>query len=49
MTYLTQVGSAMNRTTTDNNAPTLRTSNNPLVDFFGLAGATRTRRKATVS
>jgi len=41
MTYLTQIGSAMNRTTTDNNAPTLRTSNNPLVDFFGLAGATR--------
>jgi hypothetical protein len=41
MTYLTQVGSAMNRTTTEKGAPTLRTSNNPLVDFFGLAGATR--------
>lgn len=41
MTFLTQLGSEMNRTVTENGAPTLRTTNNPLVDFFALAGATR--------
>lgn len=41
MTFLDQLGVAMNKTTTENGAPTLVTSNNPLVDFFGLAGATR--------
>lgn len=41
MTFLTQLGSQMNRTKTENGAETLRTTNNPLVDFFALAGATR--------
>lgn len=42
MTYLTQLGSTMNRQArTENGAVTLRTSQNPLVDFFALAGATR--------
>ncbi len=42
MTFLTQLGSVMNREArTENGAVTLRTSNNPLVDFFALAGATR--------
>lgn len=41
MTFLNQLGAQMNRTVTENGAPTLVTSNNPLVDFFGLAGATR--------
>lgn len=41
MTFLNQLGAQMNRTLTENGAPTLVTSNNPLVDFFGLAGATR--------
>ena len=41
MTFLTQLGSVMNREArTENGAVTLRTSNNPLVDFFALAGAT---------
>lgn len=41
MTFLHDLGSAMNRTTTENGAETLRTTGNPLVDFFALAGATR--------
>lgn len=42
MTYLANLGSAMNRTArTENNAVTLRSSQNPLVDFFALAGSTR--------
>lgn len=42
MTYLTNLGSAMNRQArTENGAVTLRSTNNPLVDFFALAGATR--------
>lgn len=42
MTYLNQLGSSMNKEArTENGAVTLRTSNNPLVDFFALAGATR--------
>lgn len=41
MTYLQNIGSAMNRTKTENGADTLRTSNSALVDFFALAGATR--------
>ena len=42
MTFLTQLGSEMNRTArTENGAVTLRTTNNPLVDFFALAGSTR--------
>lgn len=41
MTFLTQLGGEMNKTVTENGAITLRTTNNPLVDFFALAGATR--------
>lgn len=41
MTFLNQLGAEMNRTTTENGAFTLRSTNNPLVDFFALAGATR--------
>ena len=41
MTYLHNLSKAMNRTTTENGAPTLRTSSNPLVDFMALGGATR--------
>lgn len=42
MTYLTDLATASNRTArTENNAVTLHSSQNPLVDFFALAGATR--------
>lgn len=41
MTFLNQLGTEMNRTTTENGAVTFRSTNNPLVDFFALAGATR--------
>jgi hypothetical protein len=41
MTYLQNIGSEMNKTTTENGAVTLRTSNSALVDFFALAGSTR--------
>lgn len=42
MTYLTDLAAAANRLArTENNAVTLRSSQNPLVDFFALAGATR--------
>lgn len=35
----------MNKTVTENNAVTLRSTNNPLVDFFALAGATRNNQE----
>lgn len=41
MSFLTEFQKKTNVATTENGAPTLRTSNNPLVDFFALAGATR--------
>ena len=41
MTYLTDVGREMNYTTTENDAKTLRSSGNALVDFFALGGSTR--------
>lgn len=41
MTFLNQLGAEMNKTTTENGAVTLRSTNNPLVDFFALAGSTR--------
>jgi hypothetical protein len=39
--YLDQLGATMNKTTTQNGAVTNLSSQNPLVDFFALAGATR--------
>ena len=42
MTYLTNLGLAANRQAqTENGAVTLRSTQNPLVDFFALAGSTR--------
>lgn len=42
MTYLSDLTSAANRQArTENGAVTLRSTNNPLVDFFALAGSTR--------
>lgn len=41
MTFLTELGSEMNKTHTENGAVTLRSTTDPLVDFFALAGATR--------
>lgn len=41
MNFLDKVNTEMNKTETENGATTLRTSNNPLIDFFALAGATR--------
>lgn len=41
MTYLNDLGSAMNKTKTENGAETLRTSTNALLDFFALAGSVR--------
>jgi hypothetical protein len=39
--YLDQLGATMNKTITQNGAVTNLSSQNPLVDFFALAGATR--------
>lgn len=41
MTFLNELSSAMNKTTTENGAETFISTQNPLVDLFALAGATR--------
>lgn len=41
MTFLAQLQKVTNKAVTENGAASLRTTNNPLLDFFALAGATR--------
>lgn len=41
MTYLQNLKKGTNKTKTENNADTLKSTLNPLVDFFALGGATR--------
>ena len=45
MNFLTKLNKETNKTTTENGADTLRTTNNPLVDFLALAGSTRTNQE----